>query len=91
MLQQQEKGHWLDKYATDYATWKLQGTPDGKQSFQRPMGLVETSFDIDGRYFGGRAGTYARLSYTIQFAILQSTQGTLRVFIKSSLLIVLQI
>lgn len=66
MAQQQKKGHWLDKYATNNAAWKLQSAPDGKQTFRRPLGLVETSFDIDGRYFGGRAGMYASFSYNIR-------------------------
>ncbi|USP76987.1 uncharacterized protein yc1106_04261 [Curvularia clavata] len=66
MAQQQEKGHWLDKYATDYADWKLRSTPDGNQSFQRPLGLVETSFDIDGRYFGGRADMNALFTLAVQ-------------------------
>jgi hypothetical protein len=55
--QKQKQGHWLDKYATNYAKWKLSDHGDGKQLFQRPLGLVETSFDIDGTFYGGRAGT----------------------------------
>jgi hypothetical protein len=46
----------LDKYATNYAKWTLSDHGDGKQLFQRPLGLVETSFDIDGTFYGGRAG-----------------------------------
>jgi hypothetical protein len=59
MAQQQEKGpgHWLDKYASSYATWQLETGTSGNQWFQRPLGLVETSFDSDGTYYGGRAGT----------------------------------
>lgn len=54
--QMQEQGHWLDKYATNYAEWKLSDSTDGRQLFNRPLGLVETSFDSDGTYYGGRAG-----------------------------------
>jgi hypothetical protein len=54
--QTQKQGHWLDKYATGYAKWKLCGNADGSQLFKRPLGLVETSFDSDGTYYGGRAG-----------------------------------
>jgi len=54
--QQQERGHWLDKYATNYAAWELSVGPDGSQTFKRPLGLVESSFDADGTYYGGRAG-----------------------------------
>jgi len=54
--QQQERGHWLDKYATNYAAWELSVGSDGSQTFKRPLGLVESSFDADGTYYGGRAG-----------------------------------
>jgi hypothetical protein len=56
-LQQHGQRHWLDKYATNYAEWKLSDNEDGTQLFKRPLGLVETSFDSDGTYYGGRAGT----------------------------------
>jgi hypothetical protein len=55
--QEKEQGHWLNKYATSYATWNLNSSLDGMRSFQRPLGLVETSFDVDGTEYGGRAGT----------------------------------
>lgn len=55
MTQTQEKDHWLSRYASTQHVWKLSTAPDGKQAFTRPLGLVETSFDVDGTYFGGRA------------------------------------
>jgi hypothetical protein len=54
--EQKEQGHWLDKYATNHAAWNLETDATGQQQFRRPLGLVETSFDSDGTYYGGRAG-----------------------------------
>jgi len=56
--QKQEQSHWLDKYASNYAEWKLSENADDTQLFKRPLGLVETSFDTDGAYYGGRAGMW---------------------------------
>ncbi|KAI0588501.1 hypothetical protein Alg130_03353 [Pyrenophora tritici-repentis] len=55
MSEQQHRGHWLDKYATNYAAWELSVGSHGSQMFKRPLGLVESSFDADGLYYGGRA------------------------------------
>lgn len=66
MARQQQQGHWLDKYANNHAAWKVSIAPDGNQAFQRPLGLVETSFDADGTYYGGRAGMYTSSQYNPQ-------------------------
>ncbi|KNG44153.1 hypothetical protein TW65_09074 [Stemphylium lycopersici] len=66
MAQHQEQGHWLDKYATNYASWNLSTGPNSEQTFQRPLGLVETSFDSDGTYYGGRADMTALFTLAIQ-------------------------
>jgi hypothetical protein len=42
--------HWLDRYGKGYHAWVRE-----ENGFARPCGLVETRFDSDGRYFGGRA------------------------------------
>ncbi len=42
--------HWLDRYGTGYHAWIRDGN-----GFSRPCGLCELRFDLDGRYFGGRA------------------------------------
>ncbi|KAH6879091.1 hypothetical protein BKA58DRAFT_109609 [Alternaria rosae] len=64
--QHHEQGHWLDKYATNYAEWKLSDNADGTWLFKRPLGLVETSFDSDGAYYGGRADMTALFTLAIQ-------------------------
>ncbi|KAG9188770.1 hypothetical protein G6011_07475 [Alternaria panax] len=64
--QAQEQGHWLDRYATNYAEWKRSDSADGKQLFKRPLGLVETSFDSDGTYYGGRADMTALYTLATQ-------------------------
>ncbi|KAF1946231.1 hypothetical protein EJ02DRAFT_430846 [Clathrospora elynae] len=69
--QQKEKyGHWLDGYATNYAIWRLEtDTQSGKSRFKRPLGLVETSFDTDGAYYGGRADMTALFTLAIQHSL----------------------
>ncbi|KAI4685407.1 uncharacterized protein J4E84_006135 [Alternaria hordeiaustralica] len=64
--QKQEQSHWLDKYASNYAEWKLSENADGTQLFKRPLGLVETSFDSDGAYYGGRADMTALFTLALQ-------------------------
>ncbi|EOA86398.1 uncharacterized protein SETTUDRAFT_150954 [Exserohilum turcica Et28A] len=71
MTHQQQQGHWLDKYATGYAPWTLSTAPDGGQTFKRPLGLVETSFDVDGIYYGGRADMNTLFTLTMQHKLPQ--------------------
>jgi hypothetical protein len=66
MAQQKEQEHWLNKYATNYAAWSLSSTSDGRKFFRRPLGLVETSFDTDGTYYGGRADMTALFTLAIR-------------------------
>ncbi|KAJ4325177.1 hypothetical protein N0V94_000891, partial [Neodidymelliopsis sp. IMI 364377] len=49
MSSQKDSPHWLDRYATAYHTWKQSTNPNGTITFHRPLGLVETSFDSDGK------------------------------------------
>lgn len=62
----QKSAHWLDGYSNSQHTWKLCTSKDGTTSFNRPLGLVETSFDTDGTYFGGRADMTATLKLEIR-------------------------
>ena len=56
MSKSMEHSHWLAKYATNYHEWRSSSSSSlGTQCFKRPLGLVETSFDLDGRHYGGRA------------------------------------
>lgn len=50
-----QENHWLERYANNGHIWRQHTAQDGIQSFRRPLGLVETSFDSDGTYYGGRA------------------------------------
>ncbi|KAK7520137.1 uncharacterized protein IWZ02DRAFT_376754 [Phyllosticta citriasiana] len=47
--------HWLSRYASDYHAWRKVYSGQDLIAYQRPLGLVETSFDIDGVHYGGRA------------------------------------
>ncbi|KAF7197161.1 hypothetical protein HII31_01586 [Pseudocercospora fuligena] len=54
-LQQKDASNWLRQYgnAEDYQWRRCQ--INGEEVYSRPIGLVETSFDADGRYYEGRA------------------------------------
>lgn len=55
---------WLSRYSQDFHAWRLD-TLNGKPVFRRPLGLTETSFDIDGTEFGGRADMNALFTLEI--------------------------
>jgi hypothetical protein len=63
------KPHWLDRYANNHHPWTLSSSATGTQSFTRPLGLVETSFDSDGIYYGGRADMTATLKLCIRHTL----------------------
>lgn len=48
-------GHWLDRYANNYHEWRSWQDQNGHVFWDRRQGVVEQSFDADGRYWGGRA------------------------------------
>lgn len=52
--------HWLHRYGNkEYYSWRtLTNKVNGRQgrtTYHRPLGLVESAFDSDGRFFEGRA------------------------------------
>jgi hypothetical protein len=61
--------HWLNSYANNQHFWKPSPSQNGHTSFARPLGLVETSFDTDGTYFGGRADMTAILKLEIRHVL----------------------
>lgn len=64
---QEQQAHWLSKYATNHHTWTLStSSTSSKKTFKRPLGLIETSFDTDGRYFGGRADMTALFTLAVR-------------------------
>lgn len=71
MARKETSEHWLDRYATDYTSWKQVNRSDGK-SFKRPLGLLETSFDIDGTHYGGRADMTCMYTLAMQHTLSRS-------------------
>lgn len=65
MQQDSPQSHWLGRYANDYHAWR-RGQHAGRDVYQRPLGLVETSFDNDGVYFGGRADVNTIVSLEVR-------------------------
>ncbi|KAF2787173.1 hypothetical protein K505DRAFT_329849 [Melanomma pulvis-pyrius CBS 109.77] len=59
---------WLARYANNHHAWKTD-TTNGKPVFQRPLGLVESSFDVDGTDFGGRADMNALFTLEIRHTL----------------------
>lgn len=66
----QSKEDWRARYATNYHTWK-QDILDGKKVYKRPLGLVESSFDVDGTDYGGRADMNPLLTLEIRYTLLK--------------------
>ncbi|KAL5121335.1 hypothetical protein ACEQ8H_000803 [Pleosporales sp. CAS-2024a] len=65
----QEIPHWLDRYANNAHAWTFSISDNGQCHFKRPLGLVETSFDTDGIYYGGRADITAIFRLEIRHAL----------------------
>ncbi|KAF2229496.1 hypothetical protein EV356DRAFT_455751 [Viridothelium virens] len=57
--------HWLERYHSGYHEWKTYGR-NGDSLSGRPLGLVETMFDCDGRRFEGRADVHGVLKLKIK-------------------------
>lgn len=66
---QKEKTHWLDRYATGFHAWTSATHKNGQTTLTRPLGLVETSFDTDGAYYGGRADLTATLTVEVKHSL----------------------
>lgn len=61
----QQAPHWLDDYAGKRFEWQKTRI-DGKTTYYRPLGLVELTFDADGRYNEGRADMNALLELEVK-------------------------
>lgn len=66
---QKENTHWLDRYATGFHNWTSTSNENGQTTFTRPLGLVETSFDSDGVYYGGRADMTGTLTVEVKHSL----------------------
>ncbi|PSN63077.1 hypothetical protein BS50DRAFT_576894 [Corynespora cassiicola Philippines] len=64
-----QQPHWLSRYASNAHAWNLFTLSGGKQGYTRPLGLVETSFDIDGSEYGGRADMNALMRMEIRHSL----------------------
>ena len=53
--------NWLSRYANDFHHWRTDNK-DGADVFRRRLGLVETTFYVDGRFFQGRADVTALIT-----------------------------
>ncbi|KAF2718157.1 hypothetical protein K431DRAFT_306283 [Polychaeton citri CBS 116435] len=65
MIAEISSSHWLDQYGSDTFQWQLHETTGGRKILHRPIGLVESSFDSDGRYYEGRADVLIQLQLEI--------------------------
>ncbi|KAF2468133.1 uncharacterized protein BDR25DRAFT_265753 [Lindgomyces ingoldianus] len=63
-----ERESWIARYANKYHAWHTT-TLNGKKVYQRPLGLVEWSFDTDGVEYGGRADMNALLALEIRHSL----------------------
>ena len=57
--------HWLDEYGSKEYQWQVK-EQDARKTYYRPLGLVESTFDADGRYFEGRADMNAQLDVEVR-------------------------
>jgi hypothetical protein len=63
-----EPFHWLDRYGSQEYKWRSLKR-DGRTSFYRELGFTEFSFDVDGRYYEGRADMNAQLELEIRTSL----------------------
>ena len=68
MASQASKPHWLDNYGSKEYQW--QSHEQNKRTvYYRPLGLVEYSFDADGRYYEGRADMNSQLDLEVKSSL----------------------
>ncbi|KAF2836575.1 hypothetical protein M501DRAFT_1007279 [Patellaria atrata CBS 101060] len=57
--------HWLKQYGNHYHVWK-KSIVGGRTVYARRLGLVESSFDADGRYYEGLADVNANIAFELR-------------------------
>jgi hypothetical protein len=67
------QSHWLDRYGAEYHNWRSFALEDSK-GIARPLGLVETIFDNDGRKFEGRADVHGLIRFHVQGSLPEHWQ-----------------
>ena len=62
---------WLYLYGNEsHYRWRATNSPDGRvQGFHRPIGVVETAFDSDGRYWEGRADMNSEWAWSLKSSL----------------------
>ena len=64
MASRSEELHWLDQYGSKEYRWQTLDQCN-RTIYYRPLGLVEFTFDADGRYYEGRADMNAQLDLEV--------------------------
>ncbi|WPG97671.1 Hypothetical protein R9X50_00045100 [Acrodontium crateriforme] len=73
MNESTETAHWLHKYGNvDYYAWRDIAGDNGSRIFHRPIGLVESTFDTDGRHYEGRADMSVEIEIEIRSELSSS-------------------
>ena len=62
--------HWLDRYGTNYHRWQQvpNKTTTISETWYRPIGIVESTFDTDGTDYEGRADIKTLLEAELSMA-----------------------
>lgn len=65
-----DPSHWLHRYGNaEFYKWRTTTTTKGSSgptTYYRPLGLVESAFDSDGRFFEGRADMNLQLDLEVK-------------------------
>ena len=66
--------HWLHRYGNkEFYKWRTRKTQgdgrNGRTTYHRPLGLVESAFDSDGRYHEGRADMNIQLDLEVKLKL----------------------
>ncbi|KAK5677340.1 hypothetical protein LTS10_009910 [Elasticomyces elasticus] len=67
---QATESHWLDQYGSKEYEWQ-KTRHNGQTRYYRPIGLVESTFDSDGRYWEGRADINLCLQLEVRSVLSQ--------------------
>lgn len=68
MSTSEEPFYWLDRYGSQEYRWRST-KKNGRMSFYRELGFAEFSFDVDGRYYEGRADMNAQLELEVRTSL----------------------
>lgn len=69
-----KESHWLDHYGSSEYHWRT-FKQNHRTTFFRPLGLVETAFDVDGRHYEGRADLNAQMDLEIRSTLTKGNNA----------------